>query len=492
MATSVGTVLGGRYELTERIAGGGMGEVWRAQDDVLGRAVAVKVIRPSLADDASFIARFRNEARLAARLTHGNIAQVYDFGESDETAYIVMELVQGSSVADLTSRGALPPRQVADLVEQAAAGLEAAHDEGMVHRDVKPANMLLTRKGVVKLTDFGIARALGEAKVTRTGEVLGTVHYLSPEAAVGLEADPQSDVYSLAVVAYELLAGRRPFHADSAVSLALLHVNEPPPPLPPSVPPRVAAAVLHGLAKDPDRRPRGTVAFARELRAAADGQPATSGPQGAGTPPPGSSAHQTPPAAPTTPAPTPRPQPQPQPQPWSMPGPSSPAPQPNPYAPSGFHGYPGYPRPAPQQGSTARGIAQGWVVAAVLTALACLLPFASYQGDSWNLFQLSSVDELTEGADASGDFVGWLLAVPMLIVAAMGLPAALRRPHVAWPLVAIPGCLWSALIYLAGVGTVTGDSEVSNPPVGSIGLYLVPLFGTLTLGLVIAAAIKRR
>lgn len=480
MATSAGTVLGGRYELTGRIAGGGMGEVWRAQDGVLGRAVAVKVIRPSLADDASFLARFRNEARLAARLAHGNIAQVYDFGESDETAYIVMELVQGTSVADLTSRGALPPRQVAELVDQAAAGLEAAHDEGMVHRDVKPANMLLTRKGVVKLTDFGIARALGEAKVTRTGEVLGTVHYLSPEAAVGLEADPQSDVYSLAVVAYELLAGRRPFHADSAVSLALLHVNEPPPPLPPSVPPPVAAAVMHGLAKDPDRRPRGTVAFARALRAAADVVPG---------PPPMSAAHQ---AARPAPQPASTATPPPQPQPWSMSGPGSPVPQPHAYAPAGFAGYQVYPSAKPQQGTTARGIARGWVVAAVLTALACLLPFASYQGDSWNLFQLSAVDELTEGSDASGDFVGWFVAVPMLIVAAMGLPAVLRRPHVAWPLVAIPGCLWSALMYLAGVGTVTGDSEVSNPAVASAGLYLVPLFGTLTLGLVIAGAIKRR
>ena len=171
-----------RYELGDIIGTGGMSDVYAATDELLTRDVAVKMMRPDLARDTTFLERFRREAQNAAKLNQPNIVAVYDTGETPESdgsvPYIVMELVQGSSVADLTSRGALPPRQVADLVAQAATGLEAAHDEGMVHRDVKPANMLLTRKGVVKLTDFGIARALGEAKVTRTGEVLGTVHYL--------------------------------------------------------------------------------------------------------------------------------------------------------------------------------------------------------------------------------------------------------------------------------------------------------------------------
>ncbi|MDE9367525.1 protein kinase [Luteipulveratus sp. YIM 133132] len=267
MAAQQGDVLGGRYTLRTRIAGGGMGEVWTATDAILSRTVAVKVVRPGLGDDPAFAARFRTEARIAAGLTHSHIAQVYDFGEGAGTAYLVMEYVAGRSFADLIDRPSpLAPGEAVRLLGQAAEALAAAHESGVIHRDVKPANILITPHGAVKLTDFGIARALGEAKVTRTGEVMGTAQYLAPEAALGRPVTAQTDVYALAVVAYEMLAGRRPFDADSAVSLAMKHVNEPPPPLPPTIPWGLREAVMRGLTKNPEHRPRGAAELARQMR----------------------------------------------------------------------------------------------------------------------------------------------------------------------------------------------------------------------------------
>lgn len=466
---AAGALLGERYALAQRIAAGGMGEVWRATDQVLGREVAVKVVRPELTDEAEFRSRFRHEARLAARLSHGNVAQVYDFGEDRDTAYLVMELVDGRALSDMLTRGPVPAAEAVRLVGEAADGLAAAHELGMVHRDVKPANLLLTRKGTVKVTDFGIARALGDAKVTRTGEVVGTAPYLAPEAAQGFEADSRSDVYSLAIVAYELLCGYRPFQADSAITLALKHINEMPPPLPPEVPYGVAAAVLRGLAKHPGQRPNGSAAFARELRlglglgprsampltaTAGNGAPPISAPQNVSSTPPALLGRHVGSAA-----------------------------------DAGYSA-----APVPSQGTVARCIAWVWVGAAVLTALCCLLPFAQYGGQSWPALSLAEPANLAQTESASGyDAMGWLLIIPMLLVGSLGLPAALGRPHVAWPLVTIPGCLWSTLAYLACLGAVTtGTGDQQSPVSATVGAYLIPLLGTATLIAVVAAAFKRR
>ena len=273
---SAGLRVGGRYLLTELVATGGMGEVWRAEDAVLGRVVAVKLLRREYAADDAFLGRFRAEARHAASLSHPGIAQVFDYGEDEGTAYLVMELVPGEPLsARLQRETALPAAVAVPLLQQAAGALDAAHATGLVHRDVKPGNLLITPDERVKITDFGIARAGDQAPLTRTGEVMGTAQYLSPEQAMGRQASPASDVYSLGIVAYETLSGRRPFEADTAVAIALAQVNNAPDPLPASVPPAVAAAVLQALAKDPAERPASAGAFADSLGAALQGVPPT-------------------------------------------------------------------------------------------------------------------------------------------------------------------------------------------------------------------------
>jgi hypothetical protein len=259
MAVNVGSVLAGRYEITAPIASGGMGEVWRARDRTLGRTVAAKVLRSEYTSDPSFLIRFRNEARHTAALSHPNIASVYDYGESTQdgrrVAYLVMEYVEGKPlVTVLAEQGRLSPERTLDVVGQAAEGLSAAHDAGMVHRDIKPGNLIVRPDGVVKLTDFGIARARDAAPLTRTGMVVGTAQYLSPEQAQGLPVTAASDVYSLGVLAYECLAGARPFDGESQVAIALAQINRPPPPLPPDVPAPVRALVERALAKDPAAR----------------------------------------------------------------------------------------------------------------------------------------------------------------------------------------------------------------------------------------------
>ncbi|MFC0865027.1 serine/threonine-protein kinase [Sphaerimonospora cavernae] len=254
--TSAGSTLGGRYRLTSPIAAGGMGEVWRAVDELLGREVAVKLLRSHVAADPSFRDRFRAEARITAGLADPGIAQVFDYGESDGAAYLIMELVIGEPLAAILARhGALDPQVALDVVQQTARGLYAAHRAGVIHRDIKPGNLLVTEDGQVKITDFGIARALEAAPLTRTGIVLGTARYVSPEQASGSALTSASDIYSLGVVAYECLAGRPPFAAETQVALAIKHINEQPPPLPAAVPPPVRALVSDMLAKQPAARP---------------------------------------------------------------------------------------------------------------------------------------------------------------------------------------------------------------------------------------------
>ena len=265
MNPEAGMTLGSRYTLTDRIAAGGMGDVWRATDSVLGRVVAVKVMRASTAEDPTFADRFRDEARHSAGMSHQNIATVYDYGEDDGVAYLVMELVDGEPLSQMIARGPMNPDQVRRIVGQAALALAAAHAAGVVHRDVKPANILITPDGRVKLTDFGIARAVDGASHTRTGEVLGTPQYLSPEQALGKGATGASDLYALGIITQEMLTGRKPFDSGSAVATALAQVNDPPPPLPDWVPSDLRRIVDQSLAKDPADRPTSAAAVAAAL-----------------------------------------------------------------------------------------------------------------------------------------------------------------------------------------------------------------------------------
>lgn len=264
-------VLGERYSLTTRIANGGMGEVWAATDVVLGRQVAVKILRHDLVDSPIFLERFRAEARHTAALTHRGIAGVFDYGEDrrdgQHVAYLVMELIAGQPLSKVMSaRGALPVGMALSLLAQTAEALHAAHVFGVVHRDVKPGNLLLLDDGAIKVTDFGIARAQNSVALTEVGQVIGTAMYISPEQAIGAEATPASDIYSLGVVGYEMLTGHPPFTADNAGALAMAHVHQPLPPLPASVPAAVRAAIAEALSKDPADRPRDAHAFAATLR----------------------------------------------------------------------------------------------------------------------------------------------------------------------------------------------------------------------------------
>ncbi|KRF00752.1 hypothetical protein ASG88_09935 [Nocardioides sp. Soil777] len=265
---------GHRYALTSRIATGGMGEVWRGTDTVLSRPVAVKVLKPEYADDALFRTRFETEARHAGSLHHPGIASVFDFGEASPVdgstsprPFLVMELVEGQPLSNLLRPHApMDPEVVRDLLGQAAVALGAAHKSGIVHRDVKPGNLIITPDRRTKVTDFGIARAAEGMSLTETGQVMGTPAYISPEQAEGKRATSASDVYALGVVAFECLAGRKPFLADTPVATAIAHLREPVPDPPDAVPADLAAVVRRSMAKDPSERYADGEAFAAALR----------------------------------------------------------------------------------------------------------------------------------------------------------------------------------------------------------------------------------
>jgi serine/threonine protein kinase len=253
-------VLDGRYALVERIATGGMGEVWRGIDQILGRPVAIKMLSAMHADDEQFRARFRAEARYASSLSHPGITRVFDYGEHSPLGgpYLVMELVDGQPLSEILERyGRLDPNVVLDIVAQSARALDTAHQAGIVHRDIKPGNLLIMADGTTKITDFGIAKAnsLQAVNLTATGIVMGTALYVSPEQATGSPLAGSSDVYSLGVVAYECLSGEPPFMADQPLAIAIMHKHDPVPPLPPDVPRPVADLVYAMLAKTPEGRP---------------------------------------------------------------------------------------------------------------------------------------------------------------------------------------------------------------------------------------------
>jgi eukaryotic-like serine/threonine-protein kinase len=267
---SAPAVSGGRYRLEQPLGHGGMATVYLARDEQLDRAVAVKLLAENLADDATFRKRFLREARLAARLSHPNVVNIYDAGETEDgRPYIVMEHVEGPTLADLMrERGRLSAAEAVGLAVQACRGLAHAHAAGIVHRDVKPQNLLLGPDGTLKVADFGIARAAETTALTQAGTVLGTAAYLSPEQATGEEVGPAADVYSLGAVLYELLTGRLPYEFDSLVDLvekqargSITPVSE----LSPEVPQHVEDAVMRSLARNPAYRPASAEALAREL-----------------------------------------------------------------------------------------------------------------------------------------------------------------------------------------------------------------------------------
>ncbi|HEY8316380.1 MAG TPA: protein kinase [Gaiellaceae bacterium] len=266
-----GEVIAERYELEELVGTGGMSKVYRARDQLLERYVALKVLHPHYADDGEYVERFRREAQAVAKLSHPHIVTVIDRGEADGQQYIVFEYVDGENLKQLIERiGPLPTRQAIELTLEIADALAFAHEHGLVHRDVKPQNVLITPDGEAKVTDFGIARSLDvEHGVTQTGTVLGTSNYLSPEQASGHTTTPATDVYSLGVVLYEVLTGEVPFPGENFVAVAMKHINEPPPDVQarrPDVPLRLGAAIDRALEKDPTQRFRSMDEFAWELR----------------------------------------------------------------------------------------------------------------------------------------------------------------------------------------------------------------------------------
>ncbi|ALV41479.1 protein kinase [Pseudarthrobacter sulfonivorans] len=272
MRPTTGITLGGRFQLTTRIAIGGMGEVWKAKDQVLGRIVAIKVLKEEYTGDPGFLQRFRAEARHTALLNHVGIANVFDYGEEEGSAYLVMELVPGQPLSSIIEHEqVLSPDRTLSMMAQTARALSVAHAQGLVHRDIKPGNLLITPDGRVKVTDFGIARLADQVPLTQTGQVMGTAQYLAPEQATGQTATGASDIYSLGVIGYECLTGHRPFSGESQIAIALAQVNDAPPPLPETLPKPVRALLMSMLAKDPKNRPANAIKLSEAAEAIRNG-----------------------------------------------------------------------------------------------------------------------------------------------------------------------------------------------------------------------------
>jgi eukaryotic-like serine/threonine-protein kinase len=275
----IGELFDGRYMIESRLGSGGMADVYLATDQSLGREVAIKILSERYARDADFVERFRREAAAAASLRHPNIVTVYDRGEARGTSYIAMEYLDGPTLKEeIGHRAPMPEPEVIGYATQALAALDAAHRQGVVHRDIKPHNMVLTDEGRLKVTDFGIARAANTQQMTEVGSIVGTAQYLSPEQARGLPVGPQSDIYSMGVVLYEMLCGELPFDGDSAVEIAMKQVSDPPPPLHARnrlVSPAMEQVVMRALAKDPALRFQSARQMAEELARVGRGQAAS-------------------------------------------------------------------------------------------------------------------------------------------------------------------------------------------------------------------------
>ncbi|GFN24009.1 Stk1 family PASTA domain-containing Ser/Thr kinase [Thermanaeromonas sp. C210] len=267
----IGKILDGRYEIKEALGGGGMALVYRGQDQLLNRSVTIKILREQFASDRNFVARFQQEAQAVARLSHPNVVSIYDVGQEEGLHYLVMEYVEGNSLKEVIDRRApLPAQEAVDIALHICEALEHAHENGIIHRDIKPHNILITKQGRVKVTDFGIAQAVSEATMPYTGTLIGSVHYLAPEQARGETTGVTADIYSLGVVLYEMLTGQVPFNGDTPLSVALKHLQEEPRPpreLNPDLPLALERIILRALAKDPARRYPSAAALRADLRA---------------------------------------------------------------------------------------------------------------------------------------------------------------------------------------------------------------------------------
>lgn len=265
----IGKLLGNRYEILEQLGGGGMAIVYKGRDTILNRLVTIKIMRPEYTSDEDFVRRFRREAQAVASLSHPNIVSIYDVGREEDIHYLVMEYVDGENLKTLIKReGVLSPARAVQIARQVSDALEHAHENNIVHRDVKPHNILITKTGRAKLTDFGIAREAGAATMTHTDTIMGSVHYLSPEQAKGEVAGPKSDIYSTGAVLYEMLTGAVPFTGDSPIAVALKHIQEVPPAmsgLQPGIPPALERLVMRAMEKNPDRRFAGAGEMSRLL-----------------------------------------------------------------------------------------------------------------------------------------------------------------------------------------------------------------------------------
>lgn len=261
-----GQLIHGRYRLDQRLAQGGMGEVWRGYDIELKKDVAIKALRHDLTNEESRIQRLRAEAHNSANLAHPNIAALFGYYEHDGIGFIIMEYVPSGSLSDVyKQQGIVDPVELLPILIQTARGLYVAHSHGVIHRDVKPANIMVSSSGEVKITDFGVSYSTNQNQITQDGMVVGTAQYISPEQAQGLAATPQSDIYSLGVVAYEGLCGHRPFTGSTAVDIAAAHVNDPVPPLPDTVDTQLSQFVMSMLSKEPIDRPQDALVVSSTL-----------------------------------------------------------------------------------------------------------------------------------------------------------------------------------------------------------------------------------